>query len=122
MNNRERQIVAVVQDLFFLIKIQEIGKREGFATKAVQTKEDALAMVARQSPDLVILDLNHPAAEPFETIRALKQSHPALQLLGFHPHVQAEAKTAAKAAGCDIVVARSVFEQKLTELLPLLAG
>jgi D-sedoheptulose 7-phosphate isomerase len=70
-------------------------------------------------PPLIILDLNCDAANPLDLIRRLK-SHSAtaaIPLVGFISHVQTQLRQSALDAGCDTVVARSVFAQDLPAIM-----
>jgi CheY-like chemotaxis protein len=84
----------------------------------VKDKGTALEHLA-QHPSMVIFDLNCGAAEPLELIRSMKQN-PAtssIPTIGFISHVQAALKQEAQEAGCDTVVARSVFAQNLPSIM-----
>jgi len=96
------------------------------AAKAVQAPiafERAPQMVVervrRERPSLVIFDLNSARLKPLESIAALK-ADPELhgtKTLGYVSHVDGEVIAAARTAGCDEVIARSAFSQKLPEIL-----
>lgn len=116
-------ILAVVDDLFFLSKIQQTAQQVGVAVEAVPPAqlEERLKQVAA---DAVILDLNHRSGSVAEVLRALK-SNPAtkgIPAVGFVSHVQSDMIEAARAAGCDLVLARSAFSQELPKLLEKLTG
>ena len=120
MTNSKRQVIAVMQDLMFMVRIQEAAKRAGLETIVVKTRADAVRKAA-ESPVLVIIDLNYNAGEPLDLIKDLK-ADPAtngVQLLAFVSHVQTELRAAAVERGCDSVLARSVFVEKLPELMAL---
>lgn len=113
-----KKVLAVVEDLFFTVKINEAAKRAGLSVAFVKSERDALDQAA-EHPALIILDLNFAGVEPVELIRKLK-ADPALQkisLLGYVSHVQGELKQAAQEAGCDMVLARSAFSQNLPQIL-----
>ena len=112
------KVIAVMQDLMFMVRIQEAGKKKGLVTVAVKTKTDALAKAA-EGPLLLVIDLNYSACEPLELIHSLKENSATtnIHLLAFVSHVQADLRAAAVAAGCDTVVARSAFAQTLPEVL-----
>ena len=118
MADQKKKIVAILSDLMFRVKIQEAAKRTGFDAVFVQTQQDALAR-AREDPALIILDLNHSAAEPLQTISKLKNDVETsrIQLLCYVSHVQVDLKKAAQAAGCDQVLARSAFSENLPAIL-----
>ena len=118
MENDVRKLVAVLSDLMFTVKIQEAAKRSGFEPVFVKTQADALAQ-AQSGAALVILDLNDRGFDALATITALKNDPKtcSVPLLSYVSHVQADLRRAAEEAGCDTVVARSVFVQRLPELL-----
>ena len=66
---------------------------------------------ARNSPPLVIFDLNSAKLQPDETVTALKDdpSCASMRTLGFVSHVDTDTIAAARAAGIDQVLARSAF-------------
>lgn len=118
MTNPSQKVIAVMQDLMFMVRVQEIAKRAGLSTVAVKTKADAIAQAAAQ-PLLIVIDLNHSAGEPLELIKELKSNSDtkAIHLLAFVSHVQADLRAAAVSAGCDTVVARSAFAQTLPDVI-----
>ncbi len=118
MNNPPNRVVAVMEDLMFMVQIQDTAKRAGLQTVAVKTKEIALAKAAEQ-PLLIVIDLNYTPADPLELIKALKSNEDtkAIPLLAFVSHVQTELRAAAAANGCDIVLPRSAFAQSLPEII-----
>jgi CheY-like chemotaxis protein len=112
------KVVAVVEDLFFTVKINESAKRAGLPVAFVKSQRDVLDQAA-EHPSLIILDLNFETVNPVELIRTLK-ADPALnkiQLLGYVSHVQGDLKQAAQEAGCDMVLARSAFSQNLLQIM-----
>ena len=102
----------------FQVKIEQAAKDVGFEPIFVQSQQEALAR-AKDNPAVIILDLNDRGIEPLETIATLKgdleTSH--IKLLGFVSHVQTDLQTAARDRGCDLVIARSAFSQKLCATL-----
>lgn len=112
------KVLAVIQDLMFMVRIQETAKRAGLETVVVKTKADALAK-ASQQPLLLVIDLNYVAGEPLELIQALKADGvtSAIHILAFVSHVQTGLRAAAVAAGCDTVVARSAFAETLPDVI-----
>ena len=102
----------------FTVKIQDAAKRAGVEAVFVTSQEDALAR-ARETPALIILDLNNARAEPLDLIRKLKNDGATanIPLLGFVSHVAADLIQAARSNGCDKVMARSAFSQNLPAIL-----
>jgi CheY-like chemotaxis protein len=114
------KVLAVVEDLFFTVKINESAKRAAVPVAFVKSQRDALDQAqAAEPPSLIILDLNFASIDPVDLIRKLKTA-PALskiQLIGYVSHVQGDLKQQAQEAGCDMVLARSAFSQNLLQLL-----
>ena len=66
-----RKILAVLEDLFFTVKINEAAKRAGFSVTFVKSEKDALEQAA-SNPAAVIVDLNCTCLDPLHLIRSLK--------------------------------------------------
>ncbi len=111
-------IVALVDDLFFLAKIRETAKAVGTAV-VTGDQRHGVAAIAEAQPRAIIMDLNSRAPAAVDWIRALKAdpSTRSIPIVAFASHVQAQLISAARAAGCDSVMARSAFTQQLPNLL-----
>ncbi len=116
-------IITVVEDLFFLAKIQQTAREIGIRTRPVGATSAAQDVKDAQPP-AVVLDLNHRSVSALDLVRALKADPAtrAIPILGFVSHVQTDRVNAARAAGCDLVLARSAFTQQLPDLLRKLAS
>src|SRR5215813_7338048 len=68
-----KRVLAVVNDLFFSVKISEAAKRNGLALEFVKESAEVLAK-AKQKPSLIVFDLNFDAVEPLKLITDLKWS------------------------------------------------
>jgi DNA-binding NarL/FixJ family response regulator len=115
-------IVTLVDDLFFLTKIQETAKALGVGV--VTGGRGGPTAIAEARPQAILLDLNSRGVPAIEWIRDLK-ADPAtrsIRIVGFVSHVQEELISAARGAGCDAVMARSAFTQQLPSLLRNLVG
>jgi CheY-like chemotaxis protein len=118
MIHQNNTVIVVLDDLMFMVKIQEALKRAGLSGVFVRSQEDALAK-ARAGASLIILDLNYAKSDPLDTIVKLKSDAvtSSIPLLGYVSHVQVDLRQAAADKGCDTVLARSAFVQNLHELL-----
>jgi len=118
MTNVSQRLVAVLDDLLFLVKIQEAAKRAGMEAIFVKSQSEALSQ-AKRAPALMILDLNYKAAQPLDLITRLKSEEETknVRLLGYVSHVQIGLRQEAEKRGCDQIVARSVFVENLPKLL-----
>ena len=79
--------------------------------------------LAADSASAILLDLNHRSGKAIASLEKLKND-PAtrsIPVVAFLSHVQTDLAQAARAAGCDRVMARSAFSQQLQALLRELA-
>ena len=109
------RIVALMDDLFFQMKVAETAKHLGLELK-VATNGDALVSLLEPAPQLVIVDLN-ARSQPLEAIERVRAAQKDLRVIGFLSHVQRDLAAQAQAAGCDEVMPRSVFTQNLAAIL-----
>jgi CheY-like chemotaxis protein len=119
-NGMGRRVVAVVQDLFFSIRIKETLQAHGYAVVVANSARALSAALADAPTALIILDLNFRGIDPPAIIAQLKAgaASKAIPILAFGSHLDHAARDAAKAAGADRVVPNS----KLAEGLPALAA
>ena len=118
-----KKVLAVLEDLFFTVKINEAAKRAGLAITFVKSEQDALEQ-AKLQPALIILDINFQGIDPLNLIRKLKADELTrrINLIGYLSHVQGELKLQAQEAGCDMVMARSAFSQNMSQIFKRHAG
>lgn len=123
MTESKNTVVAVLSDLMFRVRIQEAAKVAGLNAIFVQSMTEALASAEKNSA-LIIIDLNYSAGEPLELIGKLKQGEQTrkLQMIGYVSHVQTDLIRAARDKGCDVLLARSAFSEKLPAILAEYAG
>src|SRR6266851_6401292 len=103
------RVVALMDDLFFQMKLAETAKQLGVEVK-VATNGEALMGLMASEPKLVIVDLN-ARGQPIEAIEKLRLARKDVRVVGFFSHVQRELAAQAQAAGCDEVLPRSSFTQ-----------
>jgi PleD family two-component response regulator len=118
-----KRVLAVVNDLFFSVKLSETAKRTGLALEFVKEGKEVLDK-AGEKPSLIIFDLNFEAVQPLELIAQLKgkPETKSISLIGYLSHIQAELNQQAQAAGCDMVMARSAFSQNMPQIFKRHSG
>jgi DNA-binding NarL/FixJ family response regulator len=109
------QVVALMDDLFFQMKLAETAKHLGVQVKVAATY-DALAPLLDADAKLLIVDLNS-RGEPIAAIERIRAAKNPLPIVAFLSHVQTELARLAQSAGCDEVMPRSVFTKNLSEIL-----
>jgi len=109
------RVVALMDDLFFQMKMAETAKQLGVELK-VAANGDALMGLLESGPKLMVVDLNARGG-PIQAIEKLRLVRKDLRVVGFLSHVQRELAAQAQAAGCDEVLPRSSFTQNLAAIL-----
>lgn len=113
-------VIVVVDDLFFLAKIQTTLKHLGLAAQVLTQRAAAQTSVQdATAPLLALVDLTLRADDAVAVITSLRAaaSTVPLTVLAFGPHVAADIRQQALAAGADRVVTKSTFSQHLAELI-----
>ena len=115
----KKQVIAAVDDLFFGAKIRAAALQAGAEVVFVKTAEGLLERAREGDASAVILDLQTKSLDPFAAAEALKADERTrgLKVVGFFPHVQADLQQRAKLAGIEHVLPRSVFNQRLMEIV-----
>lgn len=118
MGTMPPRVLAAISDLFFAVKVNDVLKKRGLELKLAKSADDLLEKLAAPT-SLIIVDLNDRAFDALSLVQRLKQSEAtrAIPVLAFSSHVQADTMAAARAAGVETVVPRSVFADRLPELI-----
>ncbi|MFQ5694486.1 MAG: hypothetical protein ACE5HB_00700 [Terriglobia bacterium] len=112
-------VLAVVDDVFFVGRLQGTSKQAGVPLTTTRAADFSLDALRQRKPALVIFDLNATSASAVELIRQLKADAElaSVPVVGFFSHVQVELQRAAQEAGCEQVLPRSKFSAILPDLL-----
>lgn len=124
MSQKPRKILAVVEDLFFVVKINDAAKRSGFACEFLKSAQEVLDRARQEPPLMIIVDLNARSVKPVELIARLRAEEPLkkVSIIAFVSHVEAELKNRAQSAGASMVLARSAFSTNLPQILKRHSG
>ena len=114
-----KRVVAVIDDLFFMVKVKDAAVAAGMGIVFAKSGEDALVRCA-EGPSLAVIDLNAGKFAPVELVVALKAV--GVPVLGFLSHVNVELKEKALEAGADRVLARSALAQNINIIFREFAG
>lgn len=112
-----RSILVLVDDLFWKTKIDHAVKS---AQRSAQFLADPseLADADPENVGAVLVDLSLKK-EPFSFIAALKQKAETrgIPVIGFYEHVRKDLQKKGLEAGCDEVLSRSMFSEKMGDLI-----
>ena len=104
-------------DLLFTSRISGTARDLGLDLKVARTADELSQLLKAQAPACVIVDLHHAELNLAALVPELRQLG-RCTLVGYGSHVAAEMLKQARAAGCDIVMPRSQFVERLAEDLP----
>lgn len=109
------EVVALVDDIFFLAKMQETARHVGVALRTCTSADALLAEIETSAPRLIVVDLN-ARNQPMQALERLQASSSKIPRLAFLSHVQVEVAERARAAGCANVMPRSKFTRDLAAI------
>lgn len=110
-------VIVWVKDLFFGSKIETEAGAHSASVCFVHTPKEMNEAVVKHSGETVLVDLD-ASNKTVEAIRTLKEktAGTGIRVIGFLSHVHADLAEKAKAAGCDLVMPRSLLAAKLPEI------
>jgi len=111
------RVVALMDDLFFQMKVAETAKHLGVEFK-VAANADVLATMLEPPTKLIIVDLN-AKSDPVATLARIRATQKELPIVSFLSHLQVHLAAQAKAAGSTEVLPRSAFTQNLASILAI---
>lgn len=111
------RVVALMDDLFFQMKVAETAKHVGVEFK-VAANGDVLAGMLEPPTKLVIIDVN-AKDQPVATLARVRASQSGLPVVAFLSHIQTDLAAEARAAGATQVLPRSAFTQNLASILEM---
>ncbi len=77
-------------------------------TSTAASLNSAINQASKGCPDVVLVDLEMPDCEGYETIRQLKRRHPATKSIALTAHDYPAARKSAIQAGADIVMVKGL--------------
>ena len=138
-------IIAFINDLYFSMRVESAAQALGFQTEVIEQASDIIAQgvslietaqrqlgehlegpgaqvldwVTRQSPALLIFDLNNQAVPWGQWLSLIKSVSATrrIPVIAFGSHMDVKTMQAARASGADAVLARSRFLGELPTLI-----
>lgn len=106
-------------DLLFTSRITGTASALGLVLKVGRDPASLLRLARDHRPRGVLLDLAHPGLDLPAVLAELRDAcGEGLRCVAYGSHVDVEGLRAARAAGCDPVLPRSAFVEKLSAELP----
>lgn len=106
-----KQLILIVEDdaasrLLATATLEE----DGFEVLSVESAEEAMRLIARRKPDLILMDIQLPGMDGLELTRKLKAAHSTARIpvVALTAHTMPLHERAAVAAGCAAFLAKPV--------------
>lgn len=116
--NEIRIRLLVVEDELSIRKLcLTIGQKLGFAVSEAENGEGALALVERESPDIVIADLKLPQMSGVELLRRVREIRPATEVAIMTGHGTIESAVDAMKLGAYDYIEKPFRVEKMRSLL-----
>jgi DNA-binding NarL/FixJ family response regulator len=110
-------LLFITDDLVFPSRVRGAAQPLGVELKVVRPAD----IGACEAPEvaLAFIDLATTGSTTAEVICAIRQRWPQARTVAFGPHVDVALLQSAQEAGCEMVLPRSQFAQRLNELVAL---
>ncbi len=115
--------LMLCRDLLFASKVLGAATALGVEVRVARDVEGLLKLAKAHPPGGVLIDLHQPGLDLPALLTALREACPAMpRVIAYGSHVEAELLHAARVAGCDLVLPRSAFSERLPTDLPSWLG
>ena len=111
------KILAAIHDLMFSSKVNAAAR--GKAISWLPRGTPVAEHVAKEKPDVLLIDLASPALNAIEAVRTIKSAPETrdVVVIGYVDHTREDLIAAARDAGADHVMSKGEFARRLPELL-----
>ncbi|HLD12875.1 MAG TPA: hypothetical protein VJB87_04755 [Candidatus Nanoarchaeia archaeon] len=114
----KKLILAAVADFHFSTKIHELARGLGKEVFFLRTPTEVFRPFT-VTPELIIVDLNNTKVDALSLITRIKRDPKlsSIPMVGYLSHVQVQLKQQAEQAGCNRVVPRTHFAERMKSYL-----
>lgn len=112
--------ILVVDDNLQNLKLARLVlQADGYEVHTAQDAEEALVLIDRVSPWLILMDLQLPRMDGLELTRKLKAdpSHNAVVIVAWTAYAMKGDEEKARAAGCDAYVTKPIDIDRLSQVV-----
>lgn len=106
-------IWLLCDDLLFASRMTGPAKDVGATVRQARDMTTILKWAEADVPALVILDLANGTLAVGDAVSAIKKWEPPPRVVAFGAHVDVDRLRAARDAGCDLVLPRSAFAERV---------
>ena len=119
MTSKKKHILVVDDEPAWLKSMTHILRREGYQVKAVQSAAEALALLVKYRPDLIVSDLRMPDMNGFDLLDKIRHlpKISATPVVFFSAIDDFHAKTVARELGATACLLKPYDESELVSVL-----
>jgi CheY-like chemotaxis protein len=110
-------LLIVDDDEMLLESMEETLTREGFRTRTASDGIDALMLIARESFDIVLSDINMPNLDGFQLLKQMKQRGIDIPVIFMTGHEEKYFELRGKELGAVEYIKKPIEHKKLKEML-----
>ena len=111
-------VVLLSSDLVVVSRVQGPAGRSESTVRVAASATGVIDLLGQEPADLVVVDLGTASLDVEALVSQIKSiGHAAIGIVAFGPHVHEDRLTAARSAGCDVVMSRGQFFSQIEQLL-----
>ena len=111
-------VLFLAKDLVFSSRVAGVAQSRQIELSVVSEADQLLANASANQVEVVLLDLTTSSCDPKQLVPQLRRlARPPKAVVAFGPHVHKAKLAAAEEAGCDQVLSRGEFNNRMTEVL-----
>lgn len=108
--------IFLTNDLIFSSRVSSAAGNQGAALKVVGSQAALLEEASQEDTALVVLDLTSAGLQTDVCVADLRKLASPPKIVAYAPHVMEGKLVAARDAGCDEVLTRGQFDQRIATL------
>ncbi len=111
-------VLFLTKDRVFSSRVAGVAQSRQIELSVVSEADQLLTNTSANQVKLVLLDLTTSRCDPKQLVPQLRRlARPPKAVVAFGPHVNKAKLAAAEEAGCDQVLSRGEFNNRMTEVL-----
>ena len=115
----QKTIFVAEDDETSFFYVEQVLRKTKVKIKHAFHGKELLELLEEEIPDLVLLDINMPILNGFETIKEIREKYPKLYVIAQTAYANADEKQKCLDLGCNDYIAKPINREKLIEMLKL---
>lgn len=119
MEEKNKAVLVVVNDVFFYTKIRDALRPQGYVLERARTQEEVPEKVEALRPVALILNMNEEKLDAFRALEQIKghDRFKNIPVLAFANHEEVETWRRARERGVTKIVSRNEFSSRTRDLV-----